>query len=150
MISLQFSDALSEKKQLKQLLSPARVKRWILHATASPHPADQITLRIVDSEEARQINCHFRGKKKNYASNVLTFDYQHSPHIEADLVLCAPVITQEACDQGKALQAHWAHMIIHGILHAQGYDHESNQSDALEMEALEVLLMQSLGYPNPY
>jgi probable rRNA maturation factor len=72
------------------------------------------------------------------------------PVVSADLVLCAPVVAREAREQGKPLQAHYAHLLVHGTLHAQGYDHETNERDALEMEALEVLLLGALGLPNPY
>jgi probable rRNA maturation factor len=150
MIELQYSDDLTDAAALKRLLSRARVQRLASHALRAPHVADQITLRIVDELEGRQLNRGYRGKAKNYATNVLTFDYQQSPFVIADIVLCAPVIAREAISQGKTLEAHWSHLIVHGILHAQGYDHETHERDALEMEALEVLLLQSLGYPNPY
>ena len=153
MIDLQFSNDLeapSELAALKRLLSKTRVQRWAAHALAKPHEADQITIRIVGAHEGRQLNRNYRGKAKNYATNVLTFEYSSQPFVAADIVLCAPVIAREALEQNKTLEAHWAHLIVHGILHAQGYEHETNERDALEMEALEVLLMQSLGYPNPY
>jgi probable rRNA maturation factor len=153
MIDLQFSDDLgsaSERAALKRLLSRVCVNRWVAHALRSKHEADQITLRIVGSAEGRELNRDYRGKAKDYATNVLTFDYQREPFVAADIVLCAPVIAREAAEQGKASEAHWAHLIIHGILHAQGYEHETNEGDALEMEALEVLLLGALGYPNPY
>jgi probable rRNA maturation factor len=153
MIDLQFSDDLgsaSERAALKCLLSRVRVGRWVAHALLSTHEADQITLRIVGSAEGRELNRDYRGKAKDYATNVLTFDYQREPFVAADIVLCAPVIALEAAEQSKALEAHWAHLIIHGVLHAQGYEHETNERDALEMEALEVLLLGALGYPNPY
>jgi probable rRNA maturation factor len=126
------------------------VQRWAAYALRQPHEADQITLRVVGSAEGRELNRSYRGKAKDYATNVLTFDYQLEPFLAADIVLCAPVIAREAAEQSKPIQAHWAHLIIHGILHAQGYEHETNERDALEMEALEVLLIQSLGYANPY
>lgn len=150
MISLQFSNHLADVAALKRLLSPAKVKRWVAHALRSAHEADEITLRIVDASEAQQLNRSYRGEAKNYATNVLTFDYQRTPFVVADIVLCAPVVTSEAISQNKVLEAHWAHLIVHGVLHAQGYDHETNERDALEMEALEVLLIQSLGFANPY
>jgi probable rRNA maturation factor len=150
MIDLQFSESLSHDATLRRLLRPQRLRRWAAQALESAHEAHQITLRVVDEAEGRQLNRHYRGRAKNYATNVLTFDYQHQPFVVADVVLCAPVIAREAQAQGKDLQAHWAHLVIHGLLHAQGYEHEHDERDALEMEALEVLLMQSLGYPNPY
>jgi probable rRNA maturation factor len=150
MIDLQFSDSLADASALKRLLSRTRLRRWALQALRAPHEADQITLRVVDAQEGKGLNGNYRGKAKNYATNVLTFDYQQTPFVVADIVLCAPVIAREAAEQGKTLEAHWAHLVVHGVLHAQGYDHETNEQDALEMEALEVLLLQSLGYPNPY
>jgi probable rRNA maturation factor len=81
---------------------------------------------------------------------VLTFDYAREPVVSADLVLCAPVVEREAKEQGKTLEAHYAHLLVHGTLHAQGYDHEAGEGEALEMEALEVLLMGVLGYSDPY
>lgn len=150
MIDLQFSDALTNSAQLKRLLTRSRVDRWAQHALRAPHEADQITLRVVDAVEGRSLNRGYRGKAKNYATNVLTFDYQQTPFVVADIVLCAPVISREASEQNKRHEAHWAHLVVHGVLHAQGYDHETNERDANEMEALEVLLLQSLGYPNPY
>ena len=98
--------------------------------------------------EARALNAQYR--HRDYATNVLTFDYEREPVIMADLVLCGPVVEREAREQGKPLQAHYAHLLVHGTLHAQGYDHETNERDALEMEALEVLLLGALGFPNPY
>ena len=153
MFDLQFSPDLgagSELAALKRLLSKARVQRWAGHALAFAHEADQITIRVVGEAEGRALNRSYRGKAKNYATNVLTFEYSSQPFVAADIVLCAPVIAREALEQNKTLEAHWAHLIIHGILHAQGYDHETNERDALVMEALEVLLVQSLGYANPY
>jgi probable rRNA maturation factor len=153
MIDVQFSDDLGtadERAALKRLLSRSRVSGWVQHALRQPHEADQITLRIVGRAEGRDLNRSYRGKAKDYATNVLTFDYQQEPFLAADIVLCAPVIAREAADQGKSLEAHWAHLIMHGILHAQGYEHETNERDALQMEALEVLLLAALGYPNPY
>jgi probable rRNA maturation factor len=153
MIELQFSDDLGaapERAALKRLLSRTRVRRWVAHALRCLHEADQITLRIVGEAEGRELNRGYRGKAKDYATNVLTFEYQREPFVAADIVLCAPVIAREAANQGKSLEAHWAHLIIHGILHAQGYEHEAGERDALEMETLEVLLLGALGYPNPY
>ena len=153
MIDLQFSTELgpsSELAALKRLLSKARVQRWAAHALRDSHEADQITIRIVGETEGRELNRSYRGKAKHYATNVLTFEYSSRPFVAADIVLCAPVIAREAAEQNKPLEAHWAHLIIHGVLHAQGYDHETNEREAHVMEALEVLLMQSLGYANPY
>ena len=121
------------------------VTRWIRHALQSEA---EITVRIVGAEEGQTLNRDYRGK--DYATNVLTFDYTQAPLVTADLVLCAPVVEREALEQGKTLQAHYAHLMIHATLHAQGYDHETGEQDAQEMEALEIRLLATLGYANPY
>ena len=143
-VSLQFGDA-TGTPALRSVLTRARVARWVQHALLS---AGEITVRIEAADEAQRLNKLYR--QKNYATNVLTFDYALEPVVMADLVLCAPVVAREAASQGKTLEAHYAHLIVHGTLHAQGYDHETHEKDALEMEALEILLLGSLGYPNPY
>jgi len=129
----------------RRLLPRAKVRRWM--AMALQRPAE-IAVRIVGADEGRELNRQYRGK--DYATNVLTFDYQREPVVQADLVLCGPVLEREAREQRKPLQAHYAHLLVHGTLHAQGYDHETGDADALEMEALEVLLLGALGFPNPY
>jgi len=129
----------------RALLTRARVTKWIKHALAVDA---EMTVRIVGEDEGRQLNAQFR--KKDYATNVLTFDYTREPVVSADLVLCAPVVAKEAKEQNKTLEEHYAHLLVHGTLHAQGYEHETNEVDALEMEALEVLLMEGMGYGNPY
>lgn len=108
----------------------------------------EMTVRIVDTDEGEALNSSYRNK--NYATNVLTFDYAQAPMVMADLVLCAPVVAQEAKAQGKSLQDHYAHLLIHGALHAQGYDHETSEADAIEMETLEMFIMASLDLPCPY
>ena len=146
-VRLQWSDSLTPKQRdaLRGVLSAARVNRW---ATAALAGAGEITVRIVGAAEGRTLNREFRGK--DYATNVLTFAYTQTPVTLADLVLCAPVVAREAREQRKTLVAHYAHLVVHGCLHAQGYDHEEGEDEANEMEALEVLLMGSLGLPNPY
>ena len=129
----------------RAVLRPARVKKWVGMALAAPA---EIAVRIVGAAEGQALNREYRGK--DYATNVLTFDYTREPVVAADLVLCAPVVEREAKEQGKSLEAHYAHLLVHGALHAQGYEHETGERDALEMEALEVLLLGALGYPNPY
>lgn len=129
----------------RALLPPRKVRRWM--AMALQRPAE-ITVRIVGEAEARALNHQYRGR--DYATNVLTFDYTREPVVGADLVLCAPVVAREAREQGKPLEDHYAHLLVHGTLHAQGYDHETGEADALEMEALEVLLLGALGFPDPY
>jgi len=103
---------------------------------------------VLAQDEARALNLQYR--QRDYATNVLTFDYARDPWVSADLVLCGPVVEREANEQRKTLAEHYAHLLVHGALHAQGYDHETNERDALEMEALEVLLLGSLGFRNPY
>jgi probable rRNA maturation factor len=105
-------------------------------------------VRIVGEAEGRALNAQYR--RKDYATNVLTFDYTVEPVVSADLVLCGPVVEREAREQGKTLEAHYAHLLVHGTLHAQGYDHETGDADALEMEALEVLVLGALGFGDPY
>ena len=138
-LSLQFADA-SHRAQLPR----HRVARWVRAALARP---GEITVRIVGAEEGRALNRDYR--QKDNATNVLTFDYQPAPVVMADLVLCAPVIEQEAREQRIELAAHYAHLLVHGTLHAQGYDHEDD-SDARVMEARESELMRALGFADPY
>ncbi|MEG0412902.1 MAG: rRNA maturation RNase YbeY, partial [Comamonas sp.] len=122
-----------------------RVTKWIQHALAVDA---EITVRIVGTEEGQALNAQFR--KKDYATNVLTFDYQQTPTVMADLVICGPVIEREAKEQNKSLQEHYVHMLVHGTLHAQGWDHETSEEDANEMEAYETDIMAELGYADPY
>ena len=146
-VRLQWSDRLSPQQRdaLRRVLTPARVTRWVSTALIG---AGEITVRIVGAAEGRTLNREFRGK--DYASNVLTFAYTQTPLTMADLVLCAPVVAREARAQRKTLLEHYAHLVVHGTLHAQGYDHEDDEDQANVMESLEVLLMGSLGLPNPY
>ena len=121
------------------------VARWIRHALSLDA---EITVRIVDAEEGQALNREYR--HKDYATNVLTFDYAQEPVVMADLVLCAPVVEREAREQNKALHEHYAHLLVHGTLHAQGWDHETSAEDADEMEAYETAIMQELGFADPY
>jgi probable rRNA maturation factor len=129
----------------KTALTQAMLKKYADLALASH--AD-ITVRIVGAAEGLQLNQQYRGKA--YATNVLTFDYSQTPVVHADLVLCAPVVEREAKELGITLKAHYAHLVVHGLLHAQGYDHETTEADADEMESLEVLILGALGFDNPY
>jgi len=121
-----------------------KVARWIRHALDAD--AD-ITVRFVGEDEGRTLNRDYR--HKDYATNVLTFAYDGEP-LSADLVLCAPVVAREALELGRDLQAHYAHLVVHGSLHAQGWDHETSDADAREMEAHETAIMAKLGFDNPY
>lgn len=143
-LSLQFGD-LQNAARHRAALPRHSVARWIRHALAHD---GEITVRIVDAEEGRALNRDYR--RRDYATNVLTFDYTQEPVVTADLVLCAPVVAQEAKDNKKTLQAHYAHMLVHGTLHAQGWDHETGEQDAEAMEAEEVRILADLGFANPY
>lgn len=138
-LSLQFADA-----RHRTLLPRHKVLRWVRAALLHP---GEITVRIVGADEARELNREYR--QKDYATNVLTFDYQHEPVVMADLVLCAPVVEAEARAQGLDLVAHYAHLLVHGTLHAQGFDHETAKQ-AREMEPRESALMRELGFDDPY
>jgi probable rRNA maturation factor len=107
----------------------------------------EITIRIVNASEGLQLNFDYR--HKDYATNVLSFVYESEPAVHGDLVLCAPVISREAAEQDKSILAHYAHMIVHGVLHLHGYDH-IDETDAERMEALEIDIMTKLGFANPY
>ena len=123
---------------------------WIESSLQSSHQRLEQTVRIVDEDESRDLNLRFRAR--DYATNVLAFpgesellDYD----CLGDLVICAPVVAAEAHAQGKVLEAHWAHMVVHGMLHLQGFDHQDD-SDTAQMEALEIKILDTLGYTNPY
>ena len=137
-LALQFAD-----RTHRAALPRHRVARWLRAALTTPA---QIAVRIVDEEEGRALNRDYRGK--DYATNVLTFDYQRAPLVVADIVLCAPVVEREAAEQHQPLEAHYAHLVVHGALHAQGWDHE-RAADARRMEARERELMRALGLPAP-
>jgi probable rRNA maturation factor len=143
-LSLQFGD-IPYAARHRAALPRHKVTRWIRHALSSDA---EITVRIVNAEEGQRLNREFR--HKDYATNVLTFDYAQDPVVTADLVLCAPVVAKEAKEQGKTLQAHYAHLLVHGALHAQGWDHETSAADADEMEDYEIAILQEMGLPDPY
>ena len=142
-LSVQYAlagDGLPTRPQLRQ---------WV---KAALQQDAEITLRIVDAPEGQELNRDYRGK--DYATNVLTFVYDDMPAetglpLMGDIVLCAPVVAREAAEQGKSLLAHYAHLVVHGVLHLQGWDHESDD-DALQMETEEREIMHALGYPDPY
>jgi len=129
----------------RRVLGRAAVARWIRAALAVP--AAEITVRVVDAEEGLALNRGYRGQ--DHATNVLTFPYSSAPVLAADLVLCAPVVEREAEAQGVALDAHYAHLVVHGTLHAQGFDHE-RRADAKRMEAREREILAALGFADPY
>ncbi|MDE1513429.1 MULTISPECIES: rRNA maturation RNase YbeY [Vibrio] len=133
------------------LPSAADFATWLTH-TISPFQAQaEVTIRIVDSAESHQLNLNYRGKDK--PTNVLSFPFEAPPGIEldllGDLVICRQVVEHEAIEQNKPLQAHWAHMVVHGSLHLLGYDHIEDD-EAEEMEALETEIMQQMGFSDPY
>ena len=137
-LSLQFADA-----RHRAALPRHKVARWLRAALELPA---EITVRIVGDEEGQSLNRDFRGK--DYATNVLTFDYEHEPVVQADLVLAAGVVEREAIDLGIAVVDHYAHLLVHGALHAQGYDHEVDD-EAAAMESLETAILLSLGIADP-
>ena len=138
-LSLQFAD-----KRHRDQLPRHKVARWLKAALESDA---ELTVRMVDAEEGQALNRDYR--QKDYATNVLTFDYTQEPVVMADLILCAPVIEREAQEQNKALVAHYAHMLVHGALHAQGWDHlEDDEAQAMEQREREILA--ALGFDDPY
>ena len=123
--------------------SDRRLRAWARAALGRPAA---VTLRFVAEAEARRLNREFRGK--DYATNVLTFVYATRP-LSGDVVVCAPVVAREAREQGKETQAHYAHLVVHGLLHLQGLDHEE-EAEARRMERRERAILRQLGYPDPY
>ena len=132
--------------RIKGIPDERAFKRWLL--AALPRPAE-LTLRVVNAAEGRGLNCKFRGK--DYATNVLTFVYHEkkSPLLMGDIVLCAPIVAFEARAQGKMLEAHYAHLAVHGVLHLAGMDHE-DEGSATAMEKKEIAIVKALGYADPY
>lgn len=126
-------------------------RKWV-ESALSRHPEPvELVIRLVDEAESRQLNHDYRGKDR--PTNVLSFPFEAPPQVPTpllgDLVICAPVVAREAEEQGKTQQAHWAHMVIHGLLHLLGYDH-MNDEQAQQMESRERELLQQLNYPDPY
>ncbi|WP_027212536.1 rRNA maturation RNase YbeY [Burkholderia sp. WSM2232] len=144
-LNLQFPAAKAWPEH-KALLPRATVAGWIKAALFAD---GELTVRFVDAEEGRTLNRTYRGK--DYSTNVLTFAYAESEDdpVTGDLILCCPVVEKEATEQGKPLIAHYAHLLVHGTLHAQGYDHEADE-EAEEMEALETEILGKLGFADPY
>ena len=140
-LSLQFAD-----RSHRDLLPRHRVARWMRAALEAP---GQFTVRIVSAEEGLALNREWRGQ--DHATNVLTFDYGTEPEVVADLVLCAPVVEREARELGIPIDAHYAHLLVHGTLHAQGWDHEGvSEEEAQAMEGRESALLVAMGYADPY
>ncbi|PPC86127.1 MAG: rRNA maturation RNase YbeY [Methylotenera sp.] len=137
-ISIQFA---SERTNLP---SKQQFAKW---AKASLNVDTEVAIRIVDEQEGRELNSMYRGK--DYATNVLTFPLTETPYLMGDIIICAPVVESEAQFQQKSLEAHYAHLTVHGILHLHGYDHEI-EAQAELMESLEISILAKLGYANPY
>lgn len=128
----------------RRLPARAEMTQWVKAALEVPA---NLCVRFVGEEEGLELNKTYRGK--NYATNVLTFDYQHEPTAEADVVICTPVLVREAKEQNKSFRSHLAHLLVHATLHAQGWDHETDE-EAEEMEAREKEIMILLGFQDPY
>jgi probable rRNA maturation factor len=145
-LSVQYPDA-----RLQESITRPKIRRWVQAALFAPA---ELTIRFVDAEEGRALNREYRGK--DYATNVLTFAYNEGEEdladdapTQADIILCTDVLEQEAAEQKKTVEEHAAHLIIHGVLHAQGYDHMDDE-EAAEMEGIETELLAALGYADPY
>ena len=141
-LSLQYADP-----RARAHVTRPEVRRWAQAALLAPA---ELTIRFVDAEEGRTLNRDYRGK--DYATNVLTFAYTEDEDAEltqADIILCTDVLEKEAAEQGLTIGAHAAHLVVHGVLHAQCYDHEDD-TEAAEMEALEIEILAGLGIANPY
>jgi probable rRNA maturation factor len=134
------------RERFAGLPAAATLRRWVRLALQGA-PRAEITLRFVDSREGRRLNREFR--RRDYATNVLTFDYAELRHLTADLVFCVPVIAREARDQNKSLRAHLAHLTLHGVLHACGFDHRRSD-ERRRMETREIQLLKALRIGNPY
>jgi probable rRNA maturation factor len=134
----------ADRASLAGVPSRAKFRRWVRAA----FDADAvITVRIVGEVEGRELNAAYR--RKRHATNVLTFDYGTADSPAGDIVLCAPVVAREAIEQGKALEAHYAHLTVHGMLHLQGHDHQ-HDVEANTMKRLETAILLRLGFPDPY
>ena len=123
------------------------INNWVKQALLNYVSSGNITLRIVDVPEMQQLNRYYRGKNK--PTNVLSFPMRTEMDFLGDIVICAPIVAEEAAQQNKDILAHWAHLVIHGCLHLLGFDHETEEQ-AAEMEPLEIMLLAVLGYDNPY
>jgi probable rRNA maturation factor len=134
--------------RMKGLPGAASIARWAQAALAGSGPGTaEVTVRLVGETESATLNTRYRGKRK--PTNVLSFSYAAPRGLSGDLVICAPVVVREAREQGKSRRAHWAHMVVHGIMHLRGYDHV-HPADAQVMEAFEIRALKRLGIPDPY
>lgn len=144
-LSVQYPDT-----RLEPIITRPKVRRWVTAALFAPA---EFTIRFVDAEEGRSLNRDYR--EKDYATNVLTFAYNEGEELaedeptRADIILCTDVLEKEAAEQKKSVEEHTAHLIVHGVLHAQGYDH-MNDEEAAEMEGLETEILAKLGISDPY
>jgi probable rRNA maturation factor len=133
------------------LPSPDAIRNWVSHALQGREDNVELVVRLVDEAEMTALNQRYRGKSG--VTNVLSFPYEPLPGVSSgllgDIVVCAPVVAEEAVRQGKSLDAHWAHLVMHGVLHLQGYDHH-HDPDACRMEAMETRLLAGLGFDDPY
>jgi len=133
------------------LPAAAAFQQWIDAALADLEAPAEVVIRVVGEAEGRRLNRDYRDK--DYATNVLSFPFEAPPPVLSellgDLVLCAPVVAREAAEQGKVPIAHWAHLVVHGVLHLRGYDHQT-EDEAAEMEGLEREILAGLGFPDPY
>ena len=125
--------------------SRSQVRRWVRATCETPAV---LTVRFVAEDEGQALNASYRGK--NYATNVLSFPYTCGEVLAGDLVLCKAVVSREAAEQRKALEAHYAHLVIHGLLHLSGFDHEKSTKDAKMMEEMEINILATLGISDPY
>ena len=131
------------------LPSRPQIRAWVRAALdVDEKRGGQITIRFVEPEEGQSLNNDYR--EKDYATNVLSFPYEVEPVVAGDLVICATVVEREAAEQEKTLEAQYAHLIVHGILHLQGYDHEIGENEALLMENKERTILAQLGFSDPY
>ncbi len=142
MQQLDFTIQIASKRS--NVPAKTQFKKW---AKAALRVDTEVTIRIVDAQEALELNSTYRGK--DYATNVLTFSLTEAPHLMGDIIICAPVVESEAEAQNKSLEAHYAHLTVHGMLHLCGFDHETEPQAEL-MESLEITILQKLGYANPY
>jgi probable rRNA maturation factor len=131
------------QRTVRNAPSALRLRDWARAACTGPV---EVTLRVVGAEEARRLNRAYRAR--DYATNVLSFPYGASP-LRGDIVLCHPLIAREARQQGKSLAAHYAHLVVHGMLHLRGHDH-ARKPGAARMERAEVRILRRLGFGNPY